>query len=86
MVATQATQLSRLEKWPDDPFNTVQALHRVVSQRFAVMDAKETKGVKVINGRPWTVRRVMRRILEHEWEHLAQVREIIAALARSRKS
>jgi predicted RNase H-like HicB family nuclease len=86
MVATQATLLGRLEKWPDDPFNTVQAIHRVVFQRFTVMEPNDTKGVKVISGRPWTVRRVMRRILEHEWEHFGHVQEIIAALARDRKA
>ena len=86
MVATQATLLSRLERWPDDPFNTLQAVHRLVSQRFAVMEPKEAKGVKVINGRPWTVRRVMRRLLEHEWEHYGHTQEIIAALERSRKA
>jgi len=32
------------------------------------------------------VRRVMRRILEHEWEHFGHVQEIIAALGESRKA
>lgn len=86
MISTQATLLSRLERWPADPFNTLQSLHRLVAQRFSVMEPDDTKGVKVISGRPWTVRRVMRRILEHEWEHYGQVREIIAALGRSRKA
>lgn len=83
LVQTQITQLSRLEKWPDDPFNTVQAVHRLVAQRFTVLDPSATTGVKVIGGRPWTVRRVMRRILEHEWEHYQQIKEIIDALGRS---
>ena len=86
MLATQATLLSRLERWPDDPFNTLQSVHRVISQRFVAMDAEDTKGLKVIMGRPWTVRRVMRRLLEHEWEHYGQIRETIDALERSRKT
>lgn len=86
MMNTQASLLSRLEKWPDDPFNTLQSVHRIVSQRFAVMEPADTKGTKTIRGRPWTVRRVMRRILEHEWEHYGHVKEIIAALERSRKA
>lgn len=84
LVQTQVSQLGRLEKWPDDPFNTVQAVHRLVFQRFAVMEPDDTKGVKVISGRPWTVRRVMRRLLEHEWEHYGQIQAIIAALGRER--
>jgi predicted RNase H-like HicB family nuclease len=86
MMNTQASLLSRLEKWPTDPFNTLQAIHRLVFQRFTVMDANEAKGTKMIRGRPWTVRRVMRRILEHEWEHYGHIKEIIAALERSRKA
>jgi hypothetical protein len=86
MMNTQATMLSRLEKWPTDPFNTLQSIHRVVFQRFTAMDAADTNGVKIIRGRPWTVRRVMRRILEHEWEHLGHIQEIIAALGQSRKA
>ena len=86
MMTTQASLLSRLEKWPDDPFNTLGSIHRVVYQRFTSMEPADTKGLKVIRGRPWTVRRVMRRILEHEWEHLGHVQEIIAALGRNRKA
>ena len=86
MMNTQTSLLSRLEKWPDDPFNTLGSLNRVVYQRFTAMEPADTKGVKVIRGRPWTVRRVMRRILEHEWEHFGQVQEIIAALGGSRKA
>jgi predicted RNase H-like HicB family nuclease len=86
MMNTQTSLLSRLEKWPDDPFNTLGSLHRVVYQRFTAMEPNDTKGVKVIRGRPWTVRRVMRRILEHEWEHFGHVQEIIAALGGSQKA
>jgi predicted RNase H-like HicB family nuclease/uncharacterized damage-inducible protein DinB len=86
MMTTQAALLSRLEKWPQDPFNTLQAIHRIVFQRFTVMEPAETAGTKVIRGRPWTVRRVMRRILEHEWEHYGHVKEIIAALERNPKA
>jgi len=86
MMNTQASLLSRLEKWPDDPFNTLQSIHRIVFQRFTVMDPTDAKATKTIRGRQWTVRRVMRRILEHEWEHYGHVKEIIAALERSRKA
>jgi len=86
MMNTQASLLSRLERWPDDPFNTLQAVHRIVFQRFTVMDANDTKGTWTVRGRTWSVRRVMRRILEHEWEHYGHVKEIIDALGRSPKA
>ncbi len=86
MMTTQAALLSRLEKWPQDPFNTLQSIHRIVFQRFTVMEPADTTVTKVIRGRPWNVRRVMRRILEHEWEHYGHVKEIIAALERDPKA
>src|SRR4051812_29130813 len=83
MMTTQIALLARWEKWPDDPFNTLQAVHRLAFQRFTAMDATQTRGTKMIRGRPWTVRRVMRRLLEHEWEHYGHVKQIIDALGRS---
>jgi len=86
MMNTQASLLSRLERWPTDPFNTLQAIHRIVYQRFTVMEPKDEKGTWTVRGRQWSVRRVMRRILEHEWEHYGHVKEIIDALGRSPKA
>ena len=77
------TILSRLERWPDDGYGSLQATHRVAFQRFTVMEPEDTKGTKTILGRSQTVRRVMRRLLEHDYEHYRQVEEIIAALGRS---
>ena len=86
MLTTEVTLLSRLERWPDDPFNTLQAVHRLVAQRFAVMEPEDTRARKTIAGATFTARRVMRRLLEHQWEHYGHIREIIAALERSRKA
>ena len=72
--------LSRLERWPDDGFATLQSIHRVAFQRFTVMEPDDTKGMRTVLGRPQTVRRVMRRLLEHELEHYHHIEEIIAAL------
>jgi predicted RNase H-like HicB family nuclease len=83
---TEVSLLSRLERWPDDPFNTFQAVHRLVSQRFAVMDANDANARKTIEGRTFTVRRVMRRLLEHKWEHFVHVQQIIDALGRNPKA
>ncbi len=85
LMTTQASLLSRLEQWPDDPFNTLQAIHRIVFQRFTVMEPPQTERTTLYKGRPWTVRRVMRRILEHEWEHYTHIEEIIAKLAKEKR-
>jgi predicted RNase H-like HicB family nuclease len=80
VMLTEADFLSRLEKWPADPYNTLQAIHRLVFQRFTVMEPAETGLDHVVMGRRWTTRKVMRRMLEHEFEHLVHIKEIVDAL------
>ncbi|MGH2472720.1 MAG: DinB family protein [Candidatus Limnocylindria bacterium] len=84
VMLTEASLLSRLEKWPADPFNTLQAVHRMAFQRFTVMEPADTALDHMVMGRRWTTRKVMRRILEHEFEHLGHIKEIVAALGASR--
>jgi len=84
VMLTEASLLSRLEKWPADPYNTLQAIHRMAFQRFTVMEPADTELDHVVMGRRWTTRKVMRRILEHEFEHLGHIKEIVAALEADR--
>jgi predicted RNase H-like HicB family nuclease/uncharacterized damage-inducible protein DinB len=84
VMLTEASFLSRLEKWPADPYNTLQAVHRMAFQRFTVMEPPDTDLDHVVLGRRWTTRKVMRRILEHEFEHLGHIQEIVDALGAGR--
>jgi predicted RNase H-like HicB family nuclease len=84
MMTTDITLLSRLEKWPDDPLTSYQSVHRIIVQRFSVMEPKDWRD-HTISGRRWTTKRVMRRLLEHEFEHYQHIREIIAALGEAAK-
>ena len=84
VMLTEASLLSRLEKWPTDPYNTLQAVHRMAFQRFTVMEPADTSLDHLVMGRRWTTRKVMRRILEHEFEHLGHIKEIVAALGARR--
>jgi predicted RNase H-like HicB family nuclease len=84
VMLTEASLLSRLEKWPADPYNTLQAVHRMAFQRFTVMEPADTELDHLVMGRRWTTRKVMRRILEHEFEHLGHIKEIVAALEEGR--
>ena len=84
VMLTEADFLSRLEKWPADPYNTLQAVHRLVFQRFTVMEPADTALDHVVMGRRWTTRKVMRRMLEHEFEHFGHIKEIVAALGANR--
>jgi predicted RNase H-like HicB family nuclease len=79
MMNTDITLLSRLEKWPDDPLTSYQAVRRIIVQRFSVMEPGDWRD-HTIMGRRWTTKRVMRRLLEHEFEHYQHIKEIIAAL------
>jgi predicted RNase H-like HicB family nuclease/uncharacterized damage-inducible protein DinB len=79
MLQTDITLLSRLEKWPADPFNAFQAAHRLVFQRFSVMEPEDWVDHKVGPNR-FTTRKIMRRLLEHEFEHYGHIKEIIAAV------
>jgi hypothetical protein len=75
--------LAKLEKWPDDPFGALQATHRIAFQRFSVMEPGDWVDHTVMGSR-WTTRRVMRRMLEHEFEHYEHIKEIMAALGGDR--
>jgi predicted RNase H-like HicB family nuclease len=79
MMTTDIALLSRIERWPDDPFTAYQAVHRIIVQRFSVMEPDDWRD-HTISGRRWTSKRVMRRLLEHEFEHYGHMKEIIAAL------
>lgn len=72
--------LSRLERWPDDGFASLQATHRVAFQRFTVMEPHDTRPTRTVLGRPQTARRVMRRLLEHDFEHYQQIAGLIDRL------
>lgn len=84
VMLTEAELLARLEKWPQDPFPTLQAIHRVAFQRFTVMEPADTALDHTVMGRRWTTRKVMRRMLEHEFEHLGHIKEIVSALGADR--
>lgn len=84
IMTTDVLLLSRTERWPEDPFNTLQAVHRLVFQRLSVMDPAELRRQRIVNGRTWTARTVMRRLLEHEYEHYGHIKEIMAGLGGDR--
>ena len=85
MMTTDIALLSRIETWTDDPFTAYQAVHRLIVQRFSVMEPDDWRD-HTISGRRWTSKRVMRRLLEHEFEHYNHIREILAALGAGTKT
>lgn len=83
VMATEAELLGKLEKWPDN-LGALQAVHRMAFQRFSILEPEDTAIDHRIAGVRWSTRRVMRRILEHEYEHLEHIREILAQLGSQR--
>jgi predicted RNase H-like HicB family nuclease len=83
MMTTDIALLSRLEKWPTDPLSSYQAVHRIAVQRFSVMEPDDWRDHTIMGGH-WTTKRVMRRLLEHEFEHYQHMKEIITALGEQK--
>lgn len=83
VMQTEVTMLSRLERWPEQ-VGALQATHRMAFQRFSVLEPDDTQADHRIFGQRWSTRRVMRRILEHEYEHLRHITEILGALGGRR--
>ena len=83
IMTTEVTFLSRMEQWPES-MGALQAAHRMAFQRFSILEPKETAVIQRIFGQRWSPRRVMRRILEHEYEHLMHIKEILAELGSQR--
>ncbi len=83
VMSTEAELLGRLEKWPDN-MGALQAVHRMAFQRFSILEPEDTAIDHRISGVRWSTRRVMRRILEHEYEHMEQIRGILAELGGQR--
>jgi hypothetical protein len=84
IMTTEASLLGRLERWPTE-VGALQAVHRMAFQRFSVLEPDDTKLDHRIQGQRWSTRRVMRRILEHEYEHMGHIREILSALGGDRQ-
>jgi predicted RNase H-like HicB family nuclease len=83
VMSTEAALVGKLEKWPDN-VGALQAVHRMAFQRFSILEPADTAIDHRIAGVRWSTRRVMRRILEHEYEHMEQIREILAELGSQR--
>ena len=83
IMTTDIALLAKLETWPDAPFGALQAAHRIAFQRFSVMEPGDWVDHQIM-GRRWTTKKVMRRLLEHEFEHYNHIKEIMAALGGDR--
>ena len=59
------------------PLDRLEATRRVALERLAAVSTENLR-VNTFDGEDWTPKKVLRRMLEHEQEHLAQIRAIAA--------
>ncbi len=60
------------------PFDRLDATRRIALERLAAVSQENPDRVTTFDGEDWTPRKVLRRMLEHEQEHLAQIRDIVS--------
>ncbi|MFQ5576659.1 MAG: DinB family protein [Anaerolineae bacterium] len=68
----------RLTNWPEAPLFRLAAARGVALERLRSLTEKERNRVTIHNQSKWTARKVIRRMLEHEREHLAQIKALAA--------
>lgn len=74
-------QIKAVENHPDDPWEAMAAAREILLARIRAMTPEERRAVVKRGKEHRTARRMLRRTLEHEWEH---VLELQARLRKSR--
>ena len=69
----------RLTRWPEAPLFRLAAARGIALERLRDMSEERRASVTSFDGEDWTPRKVMRRMLEHEREHIHEIRELLAA-------
>ena len=69
----------RLKQWPAIPMFRLAATRGVALERLRALTEEERGRVIHHEGEDWTPRKVIRRMLEHEREHIAQIQEMAEA-------
>jgi predicted RNase H-like HicB family nuclease len=72
--------MAAIDRAGDSPWEALATERDVVVARLEAMTADELTHVVERHGRPrWTARRMFRRMLEHEWEHVLELRSRLIA-------
>jgi hypothetical protein len=67
--------IAAIERAGDEPWDALVAERMPLMERLAAMTAGERERVIEKDGRlRWSARRMFRRLLEHEWEHVQELR------------
>ena len=83
MAESDLWYTDRLKQWPEAPLFRLAATRGVALERLRALTEAELGRVTIHEGDEWTPRKVMRRMLEHEREHIAQLRQLVEAYQRA---
>ena len=69
----------RLKRWPEATLFRLAATRGVALERLRALDNEHLNNFTIYDGKKWTPRKVIRRMLEHEREQIQQIRALLAA-------
>jgi len=69
--------IQRLTDWPHDPLERLEAIRKMAVERLGNLTTEELERVTIHYGEEWTARKVFRRFLEHEREHMEHIEEVL---------
>jgi len=69
--------IQRLTEWPRDPFERLETIRQMAAERLQNLTPEELERVTIHYGEEWMARKVFRRFLEHEREHLSHIHEVL---------
>jgi len=67
----------RLTEWPLDPLQRLETIRQMAVERLENLSPGELERVTIHYGEEWTARKVFRRFLEHEREHLSHIQAVL---------
>lgn len=67
----------RLKQLPEAPLYRLAAARGVALERLRTVVGSEKSGTTVHDDEDWTPRKIIRRMMEHEREHIQQIREML---------
>jgi predicted RNase H-like HicB family nuclease/uncharacterized damage-inducible protein DinB len=82
MAESDLWYTDRLKQWPEAPLFRLAATRGVALERLRALSDEERVRVTKHEGEEWTPRKVIRRMLEHEREHIAQLRNLAESYQR----
>ena len=69
----------RLRRWPEATLFRLAATRGVALERLRALNEEHLNNFTIYDGKKWTPRKIIRRMLEHEREQIQQIQTLLAA-------